>query len=56
MEERTPLHPSSTGPSLSSNTNVSPNQQPPRASGNQQPPQQQQQQRLPRSGPMQRGK
>lgn len=57
MEEKSPLHPSSSGSSFSSNTNATINQQPTHNVGvNQQQPQhqQQQQQRPPRSGPMQR--
>lgn len=57
VEEKSPLHPSNSGPSLTSNTNVSSSQQQPhRVNANQQQSlHQPQQQRPPRSGPMQRG-
>ncbi|XP_043474253.1 ras GTPase-activating protein-binding protein 1 isoform X2 [Leptopilina heterotoma] len=56
VEEKSPLHPSNSGPSLTSNTNVSSSQQQPhRVNANQQQSlHQPQQQRPPRSGPMQR--
>lgn len=56
LDDRSPLHPSNSGPALST-TNVSVPQQPTHRINNQQPQQQQhQQQRAPRGGAVQRGK
>lgn len=57
LDDRSPLHPTSSGPALSASSNVSTPQQQTHRVGNQQPQQQQhQQQRAPRGGAVQRGK
>ncbi|XP_034184658.1 ras GTPase-activating protein-binding protein 2 isoform X1 [Osmia lignaria lignaria] len=55
LDDRSPLHPTSSGPALSASSNVSTPQQQTHRVGNQQPQQQQhQQQRAPRGGAVQR--
>lgn len=57
LDDRSPLHPTNSGPTLSTSTSVSTPQQQTHRVGNQQPQQQQhQQQRAPRGGAVQRGK
>lgn len=55
IDDRSPLHPSNSGPPLSASSNISiPQQQSHRIGGNQPPQQQHQQQRIPRGGAVQR--
>ncbi|KOC71064.1 Ras GTPase-activating protein-binding protein 2 [Habropoda laboriosa] len=54
LDDRSPLHPISSGPAVSTSTNVSTPQQQTHRVGNQQPQQQHQQQRAPRGGAVQR--
>lgn len=56
LDDRSPLHPTNSGPTLSTSTSVSTPQQQTHRVGNQQPQQQQHQQRAPRGGAVQRGK
>lgn len=56
LDDRSPLHPTSSGPALSITTSVSTPQQQTHRVSNQQPQQQHQQQRAPRGGAVQRGK